>query len=67
MLTFDYLCRAALKWPRGPLVPEVTPSPAGQVFDIDAQEFDSFGYAWLDTTLCMARYGVYNVGSWELK
>jgi hypothetical protein len=41
MLTFDYLCRAALKWPRGPLVPEVTPSPAGQVFDIDAQEFDT--------------------------
>jgi capsular exopolysaccharide synthesis family protein len=29
---------------RGPKLPEAAHSPAGQVFDIEAQEFDSFGY-----------------------
>jgi len=30
--------------PRGPRLPEVAHSPAGQVFDIEGQEFDSFSY-----------------------
>ena len=30
--------------PRGPTLPEVAHSPAGQILDIEAQEFDSFGY-----------------------
>ena len=30
--------------PRGPRLPEAAHSPAGQVFDIEAQEFDSFSY-----------------------
>lgn len=29
---------------RGPKLPEAAHAPAGQVFDIEAQEFDSFGY-----------------------
>ena len=29
---------------RGPRLPDTAHSPAGQVFDIEAQEFDSFGY-----------------------